>query len=148
MLKNAIKKVGRVIFLDILVKKLVIFPRFWAFWLVIFVIFQPKSRDFQEKSFGNTGQQQPQRGHLPSISPDLTADSWSSVNRSRRRILMIILISTPRDLEHFGNLDNEKWLKSPIFSGEIEFPVKLCISQLITLSFFFFNKLSSLSDQL
>ena len=32
-----------------------IFPRFWAFLLVIFVIFWLNSRDFQEKCSGNTG---------------------------------------------------------------------------------------------
>ena len=31
-----------------------IFPRFWTFSLVIFVIFWLNTRDFQEKSFGNT----------------------------------------------------------------------------------------------
>ena len=54
MHKNGIKRSEGSIFLGILVEKFVIFPRFWAFWLVIFVTFYPKSRDFQEKSFGNT----------------------------------------------------------------------------------------------
>ena len=56
MHKNGIKRSEGSIFLGILVEKFVIFPRFWAFWLVIFVTFYPKSRDFQEKSFGNTDQ--------------------------------------------------------------------------------------------
>ena len=36
------------------VQKLGIFPRFWAFLLVIFVIFWLNIRDFQEKSSGKT----------------------------------------------------------------------------------------------
>ena len=54
MHKNAIKKVRGVNFYGIWVKNTVIFPRFWTFSLVIFVIFWLNTRDFQEKSFGNT----------------------------------------------------------------------------------------------
>ena len=54
MHKNAIKEVRGVNFYGIWVKNTVIFPRFWTFSLVIFVIFWLNTRDFQEKSFGNT----------------------------------------------------------------------------------------------
>ena len=58
---------------------------------------------------------------------------------------------TPRDLKHFGNPKNEK-LRSPKVYGENEFPVKMCISQLITeiLSFFCLHKnfMTNLSFQI
>merc|ERR1712079_926031 len=50
--------------------------------------------------------------------------------------------SCPRNLRHFGNPKNENLLRSPKFYEENEFPVEMCISQLITeiLSFFCFHK--------
>ena len=59
---------------------------------------------------------------------------------------------TSRNLKHFRNPKNEKMLKSPIFYGENEFLVEMCISQLITeiLSFFCFHKnfMTNLSFQI
>ena len=54
MHKNAIKNERGVNFSEILPQKLVIFPLFWAFLLVIFVTFWLKTRNFQEKFSGNT----------------------------------------------------------------------------------------------
>ena len=31
-------------------------------------------------------------------------------------------------MKHFGNLKNEKLLKSPIFYGENEYPVQICVT--------------------
>ena len=57
-------------------------------------------------------------------------------------MISIINSSCPRNLRHFGNPKNENWLRSPKLYGENEFPVEMCISQLITeiLSFFCFQK--------
>ena len=55
MHKNAIKNERGVNFLEILPQKLVIFQLFWAFLLVIFVTFWLRTRNFQQKSSGNTG---------------------------------------------------------------------------------------------
>ena len=54
MHKNAIKNERGVNFSEILPQKLVIFPLFWAFSIVIFITFWLKTRNFQEKFSGNT----------------------------------------------------------------------------------------------
>ena len=54
MHKNAIKNVGRVKILVFSLKNLVFSPLFWAFLLVTFVTFWLKTRNFQQKTSGNT----------------------------------------------------------------------------------------------
>ena len=69
-----------------------------------------------------------------------------------RKNCLLLNSRTPRDMKHFGNPKNENLLRGPKFYGENEFPVEMCISQLITeiLSFFCFHKnfMTNLSFQI